>query len=96
MVIQIFMLYYCTVMLSSSCANCSAKSVSNYSMPSARPSIQPETLLISKHKKVNTCNFIRDFKIGSHLGPEHVKIFWGCENILSILGVRAITKVGNH
>ena len=80
MVIQIFVLYYCTVMLSSSCANCSAQSVCNHSMPSARSLIQPERILTSK-KKLNTCNFSRDFKIGSHLGPRdiinssHVKIF---------------------
>ena len=39
---SIFVLHYCTVMLSSSCANCSAQSVSNYTMPSARASIQPK------------------------------------------------------
>ena len=66
MVIQIFVLHFCPVMLSSSCANSSAQSVSNYSMPNARPSIQPETMLISK-KKMNTRNFSLDFKIGSHL-----------------------------
>ena len=39
-------------------------------------------------KKVNTCNFSCDFKIGPHLGPKHVmnsshaKIFLGCEDIL--------------
>ena len=66
MVIQIFVLHFCPVMLSSSCANSSAQSVSNYSMPNARPSIQPETMLISK-KKVNTRNFSLDFKIGPHL-----------------------------
>ena len=70
-VIQIFVLHYCTVMLSSSCANCSAQSVCNYSMPGARLSVQPEMLLISK-KKVNTSNFSRDFKIGPHLGLGHV------------------------
>ena len=48
MVIQIFVLHFCTVMLNSSCANCSAQSVSNYSVPSARPSIHPETMLTSK------------------------------------------------
>ena len=37
MAIQIFVLHYCTLMLSSSCTNCSAQSVSNYSMPSAGP-----------------------------------------------------------
>ena len=72
MVIQIFVLHYCTVMLSSSYANCSAQSVSNYTMPSARASIQPETMLISKKEKTNTCNFSRDFKIAPHLGPGHV------------------------
>ena len=36
MVIQTYMLHYCTVMLSPSCANCFAQSVSNYYMPSAR------------------------------------------------------------
>ena len=41
---------FCTVMLSSSCANSSAHAVSNYSMPSARPSFQPGTMLISKKK----------------------------------------------
>ena len=51
MVIQIFVLHFCTVMLSSSCANCSAQSVSYYTMPSARPLIQPETMLISQEKK---------------------------------------------
>ena len=51
MVIRIFVMHYCTVMLSSSCVNCSAQSVSNYSMPSVRPSIQPEMMLISKNKK---------------------------------------------
>ena len=66
MIIQIFVLHFCPVMLSSSCANSSAQSVSNYSMPNARPSIQPETMLISK-KKVNTRNFSLDFKIGPHL-----------------------------
>ena len=76
MVIKIFVMHYCTVMLSSSCANCSAQSVSNYSMPSARPSIQPETMLVSK-KKVNACNLSRDFKIGlGHvMNSLHVKIF---------------------
>ena len=48
MVIQIFVLHYCAVILSSSCTNCSTQSVSNYSMSSARPSIQPEMMLISK------------------------------------------------
>ena len=66
MVIQIFVLHFCPVMLSTSGANSSAQSVSNYSMPNARPSIQPETMLISK-KKVNTRNFSLDFKIGLHL-----------------------------
>ena len=66
MVIQIFVLHFCPVMFSSSCANSSAQSVSNYSMPNARPSIQSKTMLISK-KKVNTCNFSLDFKIGPHL-----------------------------
>ena len=66
MVIQIFVLHFCPVMLSSSCANSSAQSVSNYSMPKARPSIQPETMLISK-KNVNTRNFSLDFKIDPHL-----------------------------
>ena len=81
MVIQIFVLRYCTVMLSSSCANCSALFVSNYSMHSAWPSIQPEMMLISKKKKVNSRNFSRYFKIGPHLGPghgmdfSHVKVF---------------------
>ena len=73
MVIQIFVLHYCTVMLNSSCANCSAQLVSNYSVPSAQPSIQPETML-KKKEKVNTCSFIRDFKIGPHLGQGHVKM----------------------
>ena len=50
MVIQIFVWHFCTVMLSLSCANCSAQSVRNYSMPSARSSIQPEMMLISKKK----------------------------------------------
>ena len=53
MVIQIFVLHFCTVMLSSSCANCSAQSVSNYSMPSAWPSIQPETMLIPKKRSAH-------------------------------------------
>ena len=44
MVIQIFVLHFCPVMLSSSRANSSAQSVSKYSMPNARPSIQPETM----------------------------------------------------
>ena len=44
MVIQIFLLHFCPVMLSSSCVNSSAQSVSNYSMPNARPSLQPETM----------------------------------------------------
>ena len=48
MIIQIFVLHYCTVMLSSSCANCSAQSVSNYSMPSKRP--LPEMMPISKKR----------------------------------------------
>ena len=69
MVIQIFVLHYCTVMLISSCAHCSAQSVSNYSMPGARSSIQPEMMLISK-KKVSTCNFCRNFKIGPYLIPD--------------------------
>ena len=51
MVIQIFVLHYCTVMLSSSCANCSAQFVSNCSMLGARPSIQPEMMVISKKKE---------------------------------------------
>ena len=71
MVILIFVLHYCTEMLSSSRANCSALSVFNYSMPSAWPSIQPEMLLISK-KKAKTCNFNGDCKTDPHLGPEHV------------------------
>ena len=33
MIIQIFVLHFCPVMLSSSCANSSAQSVFNYSMP---------------------------------------------------------------
>ena len=44
MVIQIFVLHFCPDMLSSSRANSSSQSVSNYSMPNARPSIQPETM----------------------------------------------------
>ena len=48
MIIQVFVLHCCTVMLSSFCASCSAQSVSNYSMTSARPSIRPEMMLISK------------------------------------------------
>ena len=38
MVTQVFVLHYCTVMLSSSWADCSAQSVSSYSMPGARSS----------------------------------------------------------
>ena len=75
MVIQIFMSHYCTVMLSSSCANCFAQFVSNYSMPSARFSIYPEMMLISKNKnkkKFNTCDFNHNFKIGPHIGLGHV------------------------
>ena len=73
MVIQIFVLHYSTIMLSSSCAKCSAQYVSNYIMTSARPSMQHEMMmLISKKKKVNTFNFGGDFKIGPHLGPKHV------------------------
>ena len=72
MVIQIFVLHDCAVMLSSSCANCSAQSVCNFSMPSAQPSIQLKMMLISEKKKINTFNFSRDFKIGPHLGPGHV------------------------
>ena len=53
-------------MLSSFCANCSAQSVSNYSMPSARASIQPETMLISKKEK-------KDEEV-----RKHIKIFQGC------------------
>ena len=62
MVIQIFVLLYCSVMLSSSCANCSALSVSNYNMHSEWP----------VKKKGKACNFSRDFKIGTHLGSKHV------------------------
>ena len=50
MVIQVFVLHYCIVMLSLSCVNCSAQSVSNCSMPTAWPSFQPEMMLISKKK----------------------------------------------
>ena len=72
MVIQILVLHYCTVMLSSSCANCSTQLVSNYSMRSARASIQSETMLISKKEMTNTCNISQDLKIAPHLGPGHV------------------------
>ena len=51
MVSQIFVPHFCTVMLSLSCSNCSTQSGSNYSMPSADPSIQLETMLISKKEK---------------------------------------------
>ena len=58
MFIQIFALHYCTIMLSSSCANCSAQSVSNWSMSGARSSIQPEMMLISKNKKRSAHCFV--------------------------------------
>ena len=58
MVIQIFVLYYCTVMLSLSRANCSSQSVSYCSMPDARSSIQPEMMLISKIKKRSAHEFV--------------------------------------
>ena len=76
MVIQIFVLHYCIVMLSLFCANHSAHSVSNYSMPSAQSSIQPKMMLISK-KKRSTCDFSRNLKIGpGHVvNLSHVKIF---------------------
>ena len=48
MLIQIIVLHYCTVMLSSFCANCSAQSASNYSMSGTRSLIQSEMMLISK------------------------------------------------
>ena len=86
MVIQIFVLHFCPVMLSSSCANSSAQSVSNYSMPNARPSIQPETMLISK-KKVNTRNFSLDFKIGPHLDQGcHIGFFLSPNSSISCRG----------
>ena len=66
MVIQIFVLHFCPVMLSSSCANSSAKSVSNDSMPNARPSIQPETMLISRKKGQHT-QFQPRLQIGDDL-----------------------------
>ena len=74
MVIQIFVLHYCAVMLNSSCANCSAQSVSNCSMPSARSSIHPEMMLISK-KKRSAHEFVTRQNI---LGVrKHIKIFLG-------------------
>ena len=86
----------------SSCANCSAQSLFNYSMPSARPSIQPETMLTSK-KKDNTCNFSR---IGPHLYEfitclnilgvrKHIKIFYGC-GPLQRLGTIALFESDNN
>ena len=58
MAIQIFVLHYCTIMLSSSCANCSAVSVSNCSMLGAQSLIQPEMMLISKKKKRPALEFV--------------------------------------
>ena len=53
MAIQSFVLHFCAVMLSAPCANCSAQSVSNYSMPAAWSSIHPKMMLIPP-KKVST------------------------------------------
>ena len=44
MVIQILVLHFCPVMLSSLCANSSAQPVFNYRKPNKRPSIQPKTM----------------------------------------------------
>ena len=77
---------FCTVMLSLSCANCSAQSVSNYSMPCARSSIQPETMLISKKK-------------GQHMQFQLILQNWPTSwpgTCLNVLGLRAITKIENH
>ena len=53
MVIKIFLLHYCTAVLSSSCANCPALSVSNYSLPSAWPPIQPKMVLTPKKRSTH-------------------------------------------
>ena len=76
MVIQILVLHCCTVTLRSSCANCSAQSVSNCSMSGARSSIQPEMMLISKKKKEKSAHeFVTRQNI---LGVrERIKIFYG-------------------
>ena len=60
--------------------------------------IQIFVLISKKNKKVNTCNFSRDFKIGlGHvMNLSHVKYFRGARTYQDILGMRAITKVENH
>ena len=67
MVIQIFVLYYYTFMLSSSCANCSAQSVSNYSMPGAWPSI--EMMLTSKKRSTHVISAVT-LKLAHILAPD--------------------------
>ena len=76
MVIQIFVLHYCTVMLNSSCANGSAQSVSNYSMPSARPSIQPETMLKKKKRSTHAVSSVTS-KLTHILARDMLKYFRG-------------------
>ena len=89
------MLHYCTVMLSSSDANCSAQSVSNYSMPSARLSIHPEMMLISKKKSTHVISAVTS-KLANILARDMLKYFRGARIYQNTLGVRAITKVGNY
>ena len=76
MVIQFFVLLFCTVMLSLSCANCSAQSMSNYSMPSARPSIQPQTMLISKKRPTHAIS-AETSKLAHILARDMLKYFRG-------------------
>ena len=87
MVIQIFVMHYCTAMPGSSCDNYSALLVSNCRMLGARPSIQPEVMLISKKKRL-----AQEFVTRIHV-PKSCYEFVTRQNIL---GVRAIIKVSNH
>ena len=73
MVIQFFVLLFCTVMLSLSCANCSAQSMSNYS---ARPSIQPQTMLISKKRPTHAIS-AETSKLAHILARDMLKYFRG-------------------
>ena len=80
--IQIFVWHYCTVMLSLSCANCSAQSVSNYSMPSARRSIQPEMMLISKKTSTHAISAVTSKLPTSWPGTCHKFVTY--QNVLGV------------
>ena len=86
-------------MLNSFRANCSAQSMSNRSIPSARPSIQPEIMPISKKRgsthaiSAVTSNLdhtlARDMICIRHM----LKYFWGARTYYDILGVREHAKI---